>query len=421
MAEHRVPVLSGSLHRYVDPSQSSDPRVRELVAALGTLQIAPLPRAHFRAELRAQLVAVAPRLVAEGPADLIRHTPQTVAAAEKQASPSRVRELTTRLPHLRLGRPVRFITAALTIVALAMSGAVWLSRSALPGDPLYGLKRASESAQFSLTTGNIARSKELLAFAKTRTDEAADLLSHANATGAGPQASGTIDDHTASLVTSTLGSSDDDVRQAAQLLGLQAVHDKSATALNLMTAWAPGQHSRLTDIVARIPNGALHDRAATSAVLVAAALARAQGLQPELRCNCLENAKSDSLGPVPCTVCSQPAPTQTQQPGNQSGGGSTSGTNNKTGTTGTGTAGTTPSGTGTGTATTPNPALTPIPGESDTPGIGNPLPTLPLPSLPLPSVTLPSTPPLTADSCGVHITLGPIGFQFGTCGVHVHI
>src|SRR6476469_6447535 len=66
MNEHRVPMLGGAWRRRSDPARSSDPRVRELVGALAGLEVAPPMRAEFRSELRAQLVAVTPRLVEEG-------------------------------------------------------------------------------------------------------------------------------------------------------------------------------------------------------------------------------------------------------------------------------------------------------------------------------------------------------------------
>jgi hypothetical protein len=413
MAEHRVPVLGGSLHRYVDPSLSSDPRIRELVAALSTLEVAPAPRAHFRAELRSQLVAVAPRLVSEGPAELVRHTPETVAAAEAQ--PSRVRTLASRIPHLRLGRPVRLVAVALTVIAMAMSGAVWLSRSALPGDALYGLKRASENAQFSLTSGNVPRGKELLSFAKTRVNEVSDLLSNTGASGAGIQASGGVSSSTASLVKSTLASADDDVRQASQLLGAQAVHDKSSSPLAVMINWAPEQMKRLGQVVARTPSGPVRDRVMSSAKLLSDAYTRAQALKALQGCSCLNNASTDSLGPVPCQVCTGSTPTtptqqHTNQPGNS--------TSTKNGTTTQNPGKGTP--TGTNAPTKPNnPTQTSnptTPGSTDSSTPGLPLPTSLLPTLPLPS-----TPPLTVDSCGAGVTVGPIGVGVGTCGVHIDI
>jgi hypothetical protein len=396
MAEHRVPVLSGALHRYVDPARSSDPRIREIVAALGTLEPAPAPRAHFRAELRAQLVAVTPRLVAEG--EPSRPSPEPAASRR-------------RLPHLRLGHKVRVAAAALTVLVMALTGAVWLSRSAVPGDALYGLKRASENAQFSLTSGDVARAKDLLSFAKTRADEVSTLLGNASASAAGPQADG-ISAHTASLVTSTLGSADDDVQRAARLLGGKAVADRSAGPLDVMTAWAPGQQGRLAAIVSRIPAGALHARAQQSADLVAAAFARAQQLRAQLGCGCLANGHSDELGPVPCTTCTAPnhAPTPSA-PGSSTParpaphGSTTAPAPNRPGSPRQGSSGSSGGG---GTA--------PAPGGGATPTPTGPLPTLPLPTLPLPT-----SPPVTADSCGASVSLGPILVGVGTCGIHLHI
>ena len=412
MAEHRVPVLGGSLHRYVDPARSNDPRIRAVVAALGTLQDnAPAPRAHFRAELRAQLVAVAPRLVAEGPtAELVRHTPESVVTAQTAPAvasrAARVRIMLDRLPSIRLGRAGAIVAAAVAVVAMVLSGAVWISRSALPGDTLYGLKRASEDAQLSLTTGNVARGKELLTFAKTRADEVSALIGAAPATSVSP--------HTAGLVTSTLDSADDDVRQAAQLLGTQSVQSVSAAPLSNMTSWAPGQLARLQAIVSRIPAGSsLHARAVSSANLVSAALARAQTLQSQLGCTCLNGGGSDQLGPLPCLICTGPAPLPITVPGSTpTPGGAVKGTGKSS-----------PAqtnGSGSAAATPGNGGSSASPSQSGSvPGLV--LPSLSLPSLPLPTIALPTSPPLTINSCGVGLTLGPIGVGAGTCGIHLHI
>jgi hypothetical protein len=436
MSAHRVPVLA-ALHRFPDPERSADPRVRELVGALRGLPVAPEPSAHFRAELRAQLVAVAPRLVVEGPAELIRHTPATLQAAEAHRT-ARVprRSFLSRLHGLRVGRPLRLVTATMTVLILLLGGTVWMSRGALPGDTLYGVKRASESVQLSLTTGDAARGRELLSFAKTRADEVQALLGQAGAMalGDGPQAGAAISDRAASLITNTLGSADDDVREASRLLGNQAVRTRSAEPLDVMTSWAPGQLERLRAITERIPAGQLHERAAASTDLVSAALDRARALQAQVGCDCLRGA-SDELGPVPCTDCLAPNPVvpgpTTQIPSEQpkgssspSSGNSSAATNSKTGSGPGGISGSPPGSQG--------------PGSSG-PGSGSPglpgVPDLPLPSVPVPSLTvplplplpttlpplplpLPST-PLTANSCGLSLGLGPIGIGIGTCGITV--
>ena len=306
MGEHRVPSLNSGLRRYPDPERSPDPRVRAILTQLRELEVAPAPRAHFRAELRAQLVAVAPRLVAEGVTVETPAVRREVAAAQRARAartPARVGVL-GRLSSLSLGRPVAVVTTVVAIFAALLGSVVWASKSALPGDPLYGLKRANENVQLSLTSGT-DRGKTLLSFASKRAGEVNDLLSRATALAAGPgvSAAGGISSHTASLVTSTLNAADDDLRSASQLFGGQAVQSRSAAPLLAMQSWTPGQLALMQQIVSRVPAGPLHDRALASELLVTAAQNRAEALQSLLGCSCLAAAPTDELGPVPCTVC----------------------------------------------------------------------------------------------------------------------
>lgn len=405
MGEHRVPALNSGLRRYPDPERSPDPRVRSLIAQLRTLEVAPAPRAHFRAELRAQLVAVAPRLVAEG---VTVETP--AVRREVEAARQRTRDVRMpggvavlgRLSSLSLGRPVAVVTTVVAIFAALLGSVVWASKSALPGDPLYGLKRANENVQLSLTSGT-DRGKTLLSFATHRANEVNDLLSRATAMAAGPgaSASGAVSGHTASLVTSTLNSADDDVRSASQLFGAQAVQTKSAGPLGAMLSWAPGQLSLMQQIVSRIPAGSLHDRALASELLVSAALNRAQTLQSMVGCSCLANAPTDALGPVPCTVCNAttapPLPVTSSTPSSGTPSASRSShapTPNATSQSGAGSSGAgspTGSESGSGSGTSPQPSLT--------------LPSLPvtLPSLPVTLPSVPLTVPAGTTTCLVNL------------------
>src|SRR3954452_13145573 len=110
MADHRVSLHGLSLRRYEDPTQSPDPRVRAVIAGLQTLDPAPAPRAHFRAELRAQLVAVAPRLIADGIAaegKMIDIVPRPTAVdAVPQPERSRTARLVTGLRSIPIARPL---------------------------------------------------------------------------------------------------------------------------------------------------------------------------------------------------------------------------------------------------------------------------------------------------------------------------
>ena len=312
MAEHRVSVLSASLRRFEDPERSSDPRIRAIVADLRAIQPAPPMRAHFRADLRSQLVAVAPRLVAEGVGVERPLTHESSHAAKKTASGA-TRELpavagarVARGGVFALARPTAVAASIVAVLAMILGAAVWLSGNAVPGDTLYGLKRANESVQLALTSGDTARGQKYLQFASERTHEVSVLLSRSSAlaAGTGVSASGGINSHTAKLIDTTLDSADNDVRNASRLLGSAAVESNSANPLDVMTKWAPAQVQRLQAISQRVPAGSpLATRAAASTQLVTAAVTRSKTLVTLLDCHCLNQAPTDSLGPLPCIVC----------------------------------------------------------------------------------------------------------------------
>ena len=208
MTEHRVAML-GSLRRFEDPAHSADPRIRAIVTGLATLEVAPPPRAHFRAELRAQLVAVAPRLVAEGLSAEATPVPPG-AIAEKAASPARVpaepgavRRALSRLAVVKPGRPLGIITAAVAVLGLLLGGAAWISRHALPGDALYGLKRADENLELATASSPTDKTSDLMSFAHTRANEVSELLVEDRGGSSGP-----VGSDTAGLVTTTLGSAE---------------------------------------------------------------------------------------------------------------------------------------------------------------------------------------------------------------------
>lgn len=419
MAEHRVPMLGAALRRRPDPAKSRDPRVRELVAALGTVEPAPAPRPEFKAELRAQLVAVAPRLVAEGKA--------AAAPAARSASSGR----SAQRARMSIKKPVFAIVGALCAFVLLLGGAVLLSRGALPGDALYGVKRASEDTEYSLTGGAVDRGKLKLEFAARRIGEVADLLPRASALAGGSGVladGGQISANTSKLVRQTLGSADGDVYKAAVLLGNAAVNGKSASPLTNMTTWAPGQITKMRAILARIPAGSLHHRAAASLAVIEGARTRAVALQHDVGCSCLDTANSDRFGPLPCTTgcgASTPRTGGGSLPGRS--GGATGGATQPGGGVGTGSTRTSTKGSqpGGGAATNGggatggnggNGGAGPQPGQSTTkPGLPLPvLPTLPV-NLPTPTTSSKVAPPVSIDSCGVHATIAGIGIGLGTC------
>lgn len=400
--------LVGALRRYPDPAASTDPLITALVHRLATVPPPPGPSAEFTAQLHAQLVAVTPRIVAE--------------EATGTAQP---RGWRWPRPHrLALRRPLAVVSTLIVIFALLLGGAVWLSSNSLPGDSLYGLKRASENVQLSLTGGTGARAKEYLTLARRRADEVSALLSRVSALalGTGPQAADGISARTASLITATLGGADSDLRNASRLLTEQAVDNRSADPLRVLLGAAPDQVSRLGSIVNRIPAGGLHDRALASEHLAARVLDRANRLLADLGCSCVTGTPADDLGPVPCpTPCATPRTT----PGGSGGSSSTPG---RPGSSGPGSAPgsssgapappTTPATATSGRAGAPRPAVA---GASSAPVGGTSAPNAPQTSAGSPDASpTATTTPIVVNSCGVTITLASIGVGIGTCGPSLH-
>jgi len=406
MSEHRVPMLGASWRRSEDPAVSRDPRIRAVVGALAALP-SPEPNAAFRAELRAQLVAIAPRIVAESAqaaAPTLTERPRTGKPAT--APPKHATGVLARLRGVSLRRPLAIAASIITVFALLLGGAVWLSQKALPGDTLYGLKRASESVQLYLDGSSTDKAKDYLRFAARRVDEAQALAQRASAAamGTGPQA-GVIDAHTADLIASTLGSSDSDVKDAAALLTKQAVESSSRVPLKILTDWAPGQLARLAALAAAVPKGALRQRAQTSAWLVSSAANRAKALVPTVAKGCATTSNADSLGVLP-SRCGAGPTTAAPRPSKH---------RNKPQHTGSTSVGAT-NGPSVGPATVGNPpSSAPEPtGTTSTPPIQLPtLPTIPLPSK---SIRLPTKSlPVSVSTCGLGVTLGPIGVNLGGC------
>jgi hypothetical protein len=396
-------MLSASLRRCEDPARSSDPRIRSLVAQLATIEPAPVPRAHFRAELRAQLVAVAPRLVAEGPAIETRRP--TEAASKPlpatKATKSRLGSAAGWTSRISIARPLAAVTAVVAVFALLLGGAVWVSKKALPGDALYSLKRANENVALSLASDDAAKGREYLKLARTRADEVSALVSRtaSMAGGSGASAAGGVNAATATLISKTLDSADSDTRHGAKLLDAAAVRSGSADPLKALTSWAPGQVARLQSIATRLGSGSLHDRVVASSTVPSQAFSRAKALHADLGCNCLDKSTTDELGPMPCTTdCStardpakqSTAPTKTKQPA----------------TTGGNSPAVTGSGSNATTGTVPlSPPVSSVPSTSDG-GVTIPLPSIPLPSIPLPgpqSTTPSDTPASSTHTCTLDV------------------
>lgn len=279
--------------------RSGGSRETELIARLRDLSAGPEPDSRFKADLRSQLVSITARVVAEAKEEA------ATAAKNRTGRRARGRAGTGVLRAAR--RPLLAFGSAAAVLVLLLGLAVWMSNGALPGQSLYGVKRASENVQLSVAGSDTDKGYTYLQLATNRSKEVGQLLGSSSAGGPATEsvsaAGGQISAHTSSLVTDTLSSADADSRSGMQLLGRAAVSQLSADPLAKLNGWLSAQRGRLIDARDRIPAGTLHNRAQASLNLLQLIEARANGLKAKMGCRCLSLANSDALGPRPCDRC----------------------------------------------------------------------------------------------------------------------
>ena len=158
-AEEFARVVDGSTvdvaDRYTDLTECV-----ELLRAQET----PVARVEFVADLRTQLLAAADTLL---------------IPVERSARPTNVVTLSpaTRRHNRRLA-----VAAAAFVVVGGTAGVAAAAENALPGDPLYPIKRGIESAQVSLNSSDSAKGHDLINQASTRLDEIDGLMSDGDST-----------------------------------------------------------------------------------------------------------------------------------------------------------------------------------------------------------------------------------------------
>jgi hypothetical protein len=274
----------------------------------------------------------------------------------------------------RVGARARLAVAAAAVLCLLMSlggMSVLLSRDALPGDPLYGVKRTAEGASLGLTFDDESRALKHLEFAASRVTEMETLADRSSAES--------------SQLTALNDLNADAVEGARQLTTYATSSDEKA--LPALRDWALAQYVKLGTLRPRLP-GEAGTHADTTMWLLASIAQRAHDLAARAGCPSVVSGATDSLGPLPskadCTSASTDpnASTGRNQPSVQP----------------------TPSGVPvpSGSAappTQPSQSLLPGPSTPPTSQPGSTLPptsgkpgiTIPLP-LPLPSISLPLLP-----------------------------
>ena len=128
------------------------------------------PAPEFRSRLRDDLLNAQRPEPAD---DTGRSTEKGIAKPAPRHVPRHaVRRLSPR--PVRIPLSVR-LCGLVVAMALVMSGASWGAYRSMPGDVLYPIKRASESALLKLSLNDVTRARRELVTARTRASEAAAL------------------------------------------------------------------------------------------------------------------------------------------------------------------------------------------------------------------------------------------------------
>lgn len=279
-----------------------------------------------------------------------------------------------RGPVGRRARLIARVSGALSVVLLAGVVLVVLGRDALPGDALYGVKRASESAELALPAGQEARARRHLGFAEERLSEVSGLLGRASGPGTVPTSGVTAAGSSSELVADTLADFESETSEGVRLF-LPLTTAPSGPSPTLLAGWARVQSGRL-DALAPSVLGASRPALDSSRALLGRVVMRADGLAaPAADC---PRTGTDEWGPV--TSCdatggaAAPAPgagTPVPVPAAPS------------------TVGETTTETSTRDATTPAAPRTPV----GVPAFPVPtVPSVPVPRIPVPTVDVPAVP-----------------------------
>jgi hypothetical protein len=259
------------------------------------------PAPSFRAELRAMLIATAERegigVSAGNPAGdtsatvrlsrpLTRHAkaPRRGRYASSEPAPSLatdgdhpVRRRAATLIH-RPGR--RAVVIGVLAATMAVSGVAAASGGAMPGDPLYGVKRSTERAQLALAGSDVTRGQIYLSLARTRMAEAGTVYRDAGGFSA------------------ALNDMDGDTRQGVRLLTTAAADRRDPAALDAIDGFLTDQQRAVGGLLDKV-NGNARTKVLGSLELLNQVGKRSAAMRTALSCGTPTGGGSDALGPKP--------------------------------------------------------------------------------------------------------------------------
>jgi hypothetical protein len=260
----------------------------QLTRRLQDLQSECPPEEEFRTALRSFLVAKAERDGVGVKASAKSRSAAAAAidtAAWQAIRPSSlvgktqpVRQVSAR----GSGRARLAVLAGVAAGAIVLSGVSAASTGALPGDPLYSVKRSAERAQLALAGSNVGRGRLYLDFARSRLAEAARV--------------------DPSRVGDVLADMNAETRHGVAILLTAAWDNKDQSAMTTVETFVSQQRGdlgRLTDAAA----GGSGDRTVSGSLAVLTDINdRVNALRKAMAGGCSIQSV-DNLGPKPATGC----------------------------------------------------------------------------------------------------------------------
>ena len=250
MAEHRVSMLgsrcAATTTRPARAIRGSAPSSRPAPPADRTRR----RRAQFRAELRAQLVAIAPRIVAESTGRAPPHVPRPAAPGRAGAESRRPAPDALAGCAVPLGRPLAVAASAgRRLRAAARRRRLDEPARRCPATPSTASSAPSESVQLAIAGSDHREGARLPRLRRHpgRRGRRRCCRAPPRAPGAGPHGRRRVSTHTAEPdhAHAGLGRLATCRRRRPAARRTQAVRNSSAAPLAAMTTWAPGQLTRL--------------------------------------------------------------------------------------------------------------------------------------------------------------------------------
>jgi hypothetical protein len=190
------------------------------------------------------------------------------------------------------GRFAVALGAAFCLVVALAGMTMLLSRNALPGDPLYGLRKSVESASLDLTVGDDSRGYKYLGYAADRIGDIESLAARY------PDGASNPDTPAGDYLTAFADFDSDASAGSGDLTGYAS--QNGPQALSTLRTWAGTQSGRIAALLPKLPAEA-EARATASRDLLRRIGTRAGALLARNSCYSVTSGAADDLGPLPAT------------------------------------------------------------------------------------------------------------------------